>query len=265
VDRRSPRPAYLTRLSLARLGPAGGTGQRTDRRRTRAVEISKRVIRTDQGAPPLGAYSQAWRAGDFVFVSGTGPIGPDGKVEGNTIEEQTAVTIDNIASIGDGGSLRFTADFLGVEFHGDAHSHIDALCHVVYQGRLYNGLPVEQAVTSVGASSQTMDVARNGLVSRGVLLDIPRLRGTAWVEPGEALLREELEAAERSQGVRMGQGDLVVLRTGHARKRLDEGPWDAANAKAGVHTTAMPLFRERRSPRSASTATARRCRPTARA
>jgi 2-iminobutanoate/2-iminopropanoate deaminase len=56
--------------------------------------MSKRVIRTDQGAPPLGAYSQGWRAGDFVFVTGTGPIGPDGKVEGDTIEEQTAVTID---------------------------------------------------------------------------------------------------------------------------------------------------------------------------
>jgi kynurenine formamidase len=150
------------------------------------------------------------------------------------------------ADIGDGGSLRFTADFVGVEFHGDAHSHIDALCHVVYQGRLYNGLAVEEAVGSVGASRQTMDVAHNGLVSRGVLLDIPRLRGTAWVEPGEALLRDELEAAERSQGVRMGEGDVVLLRTGHARKRLDEGPWDAANAKAGVHTSAMPLFHERK-------------------
>jgi kynurenine formamidase len=150
------------------------------------------------------------------------------------------------ADIGDGGSLRFTADFVGVEFHGDAHSHIDALCHVVYQGRLYNGLAVEEAVGSVGASRQTMDVAHNGLVSRGVLLDIPRLRGTAWVEPGEALLGDELEAAERSQGVRMGEGDVVLLRTGHARKRLDEGPWDAANAKAGVHTSAMPLFHERK-------------------
>jgi kynurenine formamidase len=59
-------------------------------------------------------------------------------------------------------------------------------------------------------------------------------------------MRDELEAAERSQGVRIDEGDIVLLRTGHARKRLDEGPWDAANAKAGVHTTAMPLFHERR-------------------
>jgi kynurenine formamidase len=148
--------------------------------------------------------------------------------------------------IGDQSRLRFTCDFMGIEFHGDAHSHIDALCHVVYDGKLYNGLAVEQAVSSVGASRQTMDVARDGLVSRGVLLDIPRLRGTGWVEPGEAVLREEIEAAEAAQGVRIGQGDLVLFRTGHARKRIEEGPWDAANAKAGIHTSAMPLFHERK-------------------
>jgi kynurenine formamidase len=148
--------------------------------------------------------------------------------------------------IGDHSRLRFTCDFMGIEFHGDAHSHIDALCHVVYDGKLYNGLAVEQAVSSVGASRQTLDVARDGLVSRGVLLDIPRLRGTGWVEPGEAVLREEIEAAEAAQGVRIGQGDLVLFRTGHARKRIEEGPWDAANAKAGIHTSAMPLFHERK-------------------
>jgi len=49
--------------------------------------MAKYVIQTDKGAPPLGAYSQGWRAGDFIFVTGTGPIGPDGKVKGATIED----------------------------------------------------------------------------------------------------------------------------------------------------------------------------------
>ena len=111
------------------------------------------------------------------------------------------MTMLSDADIGDGGGrLRFTCDFVGIEFHGDAHSHIDALCHVVYDGKLYNGLPVEAAVSSVGASRQTMDVAKDGLVSRGVLIDIPRLRGTGWVELGEAVMREEIEAAEQAQG-----------------------------------------------------------------
>ena len=61
--------------------------------------MAKHVIQTDKGAPPRGAYSQGWRAGDFVFVTGSGPIGPDGSVKGETIEEQTEVTIDNIEAI----------------------------------------------------------------------------------------------------------------------------------------------------------------------
>lgn len=147
--------------------------------------------------------------------------------------------------IGDAGDLRFACDFVGIEFHGDAHSHLDALCHVAYKGLLYNGVPVERAVSSVGASMQTMDVAKDGIIGRGVLLDIPRLRGTAWVEPGEAIYRAEIEAAEQAQGVRLQQGDILFFRTGHARKRLVDGPWDAASSKAGFHATAMPLFHER--------------------
>ena len=61
--------------------------------------MAKYVIQTDEGAPPRGAYSQGWRAGDFIFVTGTGPIGPDGSVQGDTIEEQTELTIGNIEAI----------------------------------------------------------------------------------------------------------------------------------------------------------------------
>jgi kynurenine formamidase len=155
------------------------------------------------------------------------------------------MTVLQDVAVGDAGDLRFTCDFVGIEFHGDAHSHLDALCHVAYKGLLYNGLPVDRAVSSAGASMQSVDVAKDGIVGRGVLLDIPRLRGQAWVEPGEAVYREEIEAAEQAQGVRLQQGDILFFRTGHARKRLAEGPWDAARSKAGFHATAMPLFRER--------------------
>jgi 2-iminobutanoate/2-iminopropanoate deaminase len=61
--------------------------------------MSKQLIHTEEGSPPLGAYSQGFRAGDFIFVSGTGPIGPDGKVHGETVEEQTELVIDNIAVV----------------------------------------------------------------------------------------------------------------------------------------------------------------------
>lgn len=78
--------------------------------------MAKRVIQAQDGAPPLGAYSHGWRAGGFIYVTGTGPIGPDGKVVGETIEEQTHKTIDNIEAVlrADGASL---ADVIKVNVH----------------------------------------------------------------------------------------------------------------------------------------------------
>jgi kynurenine formamidase len=143
------------------------------------------------------------------------------------------------------GSLRFAKDYLGLDYHSDTHSHIDALCHVTYQGSLYNGHPSSE-VTSQGAGADAIAVLEDGLVGCGVLLDIPRLRGVDWLEPGQHVLRADLEAAEREQGVSFGQGDVLLLRTGHARRLAELGSWDTAHAKAGLHPTAMPLLAERR-------------------
>jgi kynurenine formamidase len=142
------------------------------------------------------------------------------------------------------GSLRFAKDYVGVDYHNDGHTHIDALCHVAYDGSLYNGWP-QGAVDKDGASADAIEVLRDGLVGRGVLLDIPRLRGVPWLEPGEHIHGDELEAAESDQGVAVGQGDILLVRTGHAR-RLDElGPWETAGAKAGLHPTAVPFLADR--------------------
>ena len=143
------------------------------------------------------------------------------------------------------GTLRFAMDFVGADYHHDGHTHIDALCHVTYEGSLYNGIPAG-AVTADGATAASIHVLANGLVGRGVLLDIPRLLGVPWLEPGQHVFREELEAAERGQGVAVGEGDVLLIRTGHSRRLRELGPWQVANAKAGLHPTAMPLLAERR-------------------
>lgn len=143
------------------------------------------------------------------------------------------------------GSLRFAKDYVGADYHNDGHTHIDALCHVAYDGCLYNGWP-QDSVDADGATLDAIDVLKNGLVGRGVLLDIPRLRGARWLEPGEHVSRDELEAAESEQGLAVSEGDILLVRTGHAR-RLDElGPWETAAAKAGLHPTAVPFLAERR-------------------
>src|SRR5271170_6425446 len=112
------------------------------------------------------------------------------------------------------GEPRFAGDFLGSELHGDSRTHVDALCHVAYKGKLYNGKPPE-TVTSRGATLMDITAYVHGIVGRGVLLDIPRFRKVKWLEPGEAVTADEIEAVEKFQGVRLGEGDIFLLRTGH--------------------------------------------------
>ena len=91
----------------------------------------------------------------------------------------------------------------------------------------------------------SIEVLANGLVGRGVLLDIPRLNGLRWVEPGQHVFRDDLEAAEREQGVTVREGDVLLVRTGHTRCLHELGPWPTAELKAGLHPTAMPFVAER--------------------
>jgi kynurenine formamidase len=142
------------------------------------------------------------------------------------------------------GELRFAKDFVGADYHNDGHTHIDAFCHVIYDGSLYNGAPAT-AVTGEGAMDDSIEVLANGLVARGVLLDIPRVRGLPWLDPGQHVFRNDLEAAELEQGVTVAEGDALLVRTGHTRRLVELGPWDTASAKSGLHPTAMPFMAER--------------------
>ena len=143
------------------------------------------------------------------------------------------------------GELRFAKDFVGADYHNDGHTHIDAFCHVIYEGSLYNGAPAT-VVTGDGAAADSIEVLANGLVARGVLLDVPRLRGVPWLEPGQHVFRDDLEAAEAEQGVAVAEGDVLLVRTGHTRRLAELGPWDTAAAKSGLHPTVMPFLAERR-------------------
>jgi kynurenine formamidase len=143
----------------------------------------------------------------------------------------------------DSGDVQFVKDFVGVDFHNDGLSHLDALCHVSFRGSLFGGAPASSA-NADGATVGVVDTLRDGIVGRGVLLDIPRVRGTAWVDPGEEVSAEDLIAAEQAQGVRIEGGDILLVRTGHNR-RLDElGPWDTTRSKAGLHPATAELLAE---------------------
>jgi kynurenine formamidase len=143
-----------------------------------------------------------------------------------------------------GPGLSFSMDRIAMNIHGDADSHIDALCHVIFDGKLYNGVPAD-TVTESGAAELSIAVAAGGIVGRGVLLDVPRSRGVPWLEPGDHVTADDLLATERDQGVRIGRGDIVLVRVGHRRRRAERGPWDAAAARAGLHPALLALAAER--------------------
>ena len=145
----------------------------------------------------------------------------------------------------DPDGLAFATDRLAMNIHGNADSHIDALCHVIYRARLYNDVPAE-TVRATGASELSIETARNGIVGRGVLLDIPRLRGVPWLEPGEHVTAGDLIRAADVQQVHVGQGDLLLVRVGHRQRQAELGPWDSAQARAGLHPAALELVAERR-------------------
>ncbi|MFI9721958.1 cyclase family protein [Streptomyces sp. NPDC052396] len=135
-------------------------------------------------------------------------------------------------------------DFIGADYHGKAISHLDALSHIAYRGRLYGGGRARDLVGALGA--RFGDVAALGpLVTRGVLLDLPAVRGKPWLEPGQAVHAPDLTAAETAHGVRIGEGDAVLLRVGRFRRRRELGAWDPDTACAGLHIDAVPLLAER--------------------
>src|SRR2546421_6172495 len=104
-------------------------------------------------------------------------------------------------------------DWLGTAVHGMAVTHIDALCHMFVAGSMYNGRPPSD-VRSDGAVTNTIMAMAEGLVGRGVLLDIARLKGVDYLEGNHHIMVADLEAAEEAQGVTVGTGDILMVSTG---------------------------------------------------
>jgi kynurenine formamidase len=131
-------------------------------------------------------------------------------------------------------------------FHGYTITHVDSLAHYFWQGKMYNGRPARLVTAREGAQAGAVDLLRHGIVTRGVLLDIPRVRGIAWMEAGEGVLPADLEAAEQACHVRVETGDVLLIRTGYYRRRLEQGPVNPMQSGSpGPHVACAPWFRER--------------------
>jgi kynurenine formamidase len=200
----------------------------------------------DRGAlhnlTPEGIAAAAGLVRTGVTVSLSQPLKTEARVDvpEPADHHMTMLTDEDIGS----GTVRFAKDYVGLDYHNPGHSHIDALCHAAYEGSIYGGTPSD-SITRDGAQAATIELLEDGLVGRGVLLDIPRLRGVPWLEPGDHVFREDLEAAERAQGVTVGAGDVLLVGTGHARRLAQVGPWDTDQGRAGLHPTAVRFLADR--------------------
>lgn len=136
-------------------------------------------------------------------------------------------------------------DFIGVAFHGMAVSHIDALCHVFVNEVMYNGFKASD-VKSTGATKNSIMSGKDGIAGRGVLLDIPRLKGVDWLEIGERITPSDLEAAEASQNVTVGEGDILLIASGRDARREAKGAWSPAEGLAGIDAQSVRWLHERK-------------------
>jgi kynurenine formamidase len=178
---------------------------------------------------------------DGVSVSCAHPINTVGDSENSSPAMHFMVRAGDVA---DGKQVTSIADHLAVSPHGVSHSHLDALCHFFWRGQTYNGRPIT-VVTSMGARANAITIGQEGIVSRGVLLDIPRALGTEWLEPDHAISVADMEAAESMAGVRVESGDILLVRTGRHARRRAVGGWDSRVELAGLHHTVAPWLKDR--------------------
>lgn len=139
------------------------------------------------------------------------------------------------------GSVVWAAEGTSLFYHGWSYTHIDALTHMAYHGRGYNNVPPAHA-PPVGQMRNSVAAMRDGIVTRGVLIDLPALKGVPYVAPGGAITAEDFEAWEARTGVRVRPGDILLVRSG----RWSEAA-TAANVagSAGIHPSAAAWLHAR--------------------
>lgn len=142
------------------------------------------------------------------------------------------------------GGHEVAGDRYSVQYHGFAHSHMDGLPHFAHYGQMYNGVSVD-SLEPDGSQKLGIGNAHRGIFSRGILIDMPWLRGVDYLEPGTAVTVADLEAWERRTGIQVGSGDVLLIRTGRWERVRQLGEWNFVGNAAGSHATVARWLKER--------------------
>lgn len=137
-------------------------------------------------------------------------------------------------------------DYFGLIFHGHTVTHIDSLAHFFWDGQTYNGRPSSVVSAAEGATEFDVMAATGGIVTKGVLIDAPLVRGVDYIERGDGVGLADIEAAERQHGVKVEEGDVLLLRTGQLGQREVTGPVDVnVGGSSGPSPEILPFLYER--------------------
>ena len=130
--------------------------------------------------------------------------------------------------------------------HGLGTTHIDGFGHRFFDGKMWNGVEMSETVTmEEGAKVNAVLTMKDGIVTRGVLYDIPRLKGVDFLQPGYRVTVEDLEAWEKITGAAVGSGDAMLFRWGRWARCEADGPFDTWEEAAGLDNSVIPWLRER--------------------
>ena len=154
-------------------------------------------------------------------------------------------TLGNVTPTGTTDRYQYTGTY-----HGVIHSHLDAVdCHIMSEGKGYNGRAMEDIVAAGGCPKGNINALKDGVVTRAILFDATKLPGKAtaqgWLDPGTAIHRDDLEALEKLERVKVAPGDVILLYTGRWKRRAALGPWPNATGFAGYHADVAYFIKDR--------------------
>ena len=136
-------------------------------------------------------------------------------------------------------------DLYTIWYHGSTITHIDSLCHYSFEGKIYNGYPRSDIAQGPGCPMNGVEHQKGGIMTRGIIVDLPRMKNVPYLEPGTPVYVSDLEAWEKFAAIKIGSGDAVFLRTGRWVQRAQKGPWNVARDAAGWHASVMPWLKQR--------------------
>jgi hypothetical protein len=163
----------------------------------------------------------------------------------NTIKERVGVSAPFnhvMVESGETPGADSAGDVFSVQYHGYTQTHLDALCHIFHGEHMFNGVS-KGTVTNQGASQMSVLDMKQGIFTRGILLDMPHALNKKYLEAADAIYPEHLDLWLKQTGIHIESGDALVVRTGRWAREEIEGRWDIETGSAGLHASCLPWLK----------------------